>query len=74
MIRFKIVGRSGGKEMMRLKACPRCRGDLMIEQEHHNWSEYCLQCGYQRELPTEVEMAKRRAKILPGGKNMSLIS
>ena len=46
--------------MMRLKSCPRCSGDLIIEQEHNNRSEHCLQCGYQRELRTEVEMNKRQ--------------
>ncbi len=36
--------------MLRLKACPKCNGDLIINQERHYSSEHCLQCGYEREL------------------------
>ena len=36
--------------MWKLKACPRCRGDVFIDRELDSWYEQCLQCGYQREL------------------------
>ena len=29
-----------------LKGCPRCHGDLLIEDEEQN----CIQCGYLRDL------------------------
>jgi len=38
--------------MWKLKACPRCEGDVFIDKnkEHDIWYEQCLQSGYQREL------------------------
>jgi Zn ribbon nucleic-acid-binding protein len=35
--------------MWKLKACPRCKGDLIINRERHLRWEECLQCGYQKE-------------------------
>lgn len=34
----------------KLKGCPRCKGDLLVERVQGNWDEYCLQCGYRRDL------------------------
>jgi ribosomal protein S27AE len=31
-----------------LKSCPRCAGDLFIEQEKNGWDEACLACGYRK--------------------------
>ena len=36
--------------MWKLKACPRCEGDVFIDRGLDTWYEQCLQCGYQREL------------------------
>ena len=36
--------------MWKLKACPRCRGDVFIARGLDTWYEQCLQCGYQHEL------------------------
>jgi len=36
--------------MLRLKSCPRCRGDVIIDRDSYGWYEQCLQCGHQREL------------------------
>ena len=41
---------------MRLKSCPRCRGDIVIDRDQHGWYEQCLQCGYQRDLKKIIEM------------------
>ena len=40
--------------MVRLKSCPRCRGDLVIQREHNIQSAYCLQCGYQNDLQINI--------------------
>ncbi len=34
-----------------LKGCPRCHGDLVLEQDR--WSQYhvCIQCVHTHELP-----------------------
>ncbi|OGO40303.1 MAG: hypothetical protein A2147_02795 [Chloroflexi bacterium RBG_16_57_8] len=34
----------------KLKGCPRCKGDLLVERLEGKWDEYCLQCGYRRDL------------------------
>lgn len=34
----------------KLKGCPRCKGDLLVERAGDKWDEYCLQCGYRRDL------------------------
>jgi len=36
--------------MLLLKACPRCRGDLIVEPDHHGPIVDCLQCGYLGDL------------------------
>jgi len=34
----------------RLKSCPRCGGDLLIERDLDFWYEQCLQCSHKTEL------------------------
>jgi DNA-directed RNA polymerase subunit M/transcription elongation factor TFIIS len=36
--------------MWSLKKCPRCRGDLYIDENEDKWCKKCLQCGYEQEL------------------------
>jgi hypothetical protein len=36
--------------MWKIKACPRCNGDLYMEKEIDGWYESCLQCGHRREM------------------------
>ncbi len=33
-----------------LKSCPKCHGDLCLEQDHYGSFQTCLQCGYLKEL------------------------
>ena len=41
---------------MRLKSCPKCKtGAVGIDRDHYGWYEYCLQCGYVRDLIGMVE-------------------
>jgi hypothetical protein len=35
--------------MMKLKGCPRCGGDLFVNENRDGWSEQCLQCGYEKD-------------------------
>jgi DNA-directed RNA polymerase subunit M/transcription elongation factor TFIIS len=32
----------------KLKSCPRCTGDIFIEDEKNGWDEACLACGYRK--------------------------
>jgi len=36
--------------MWGFKKCPRCRGDIFIDEDTERCYEKCLQCGYEREL------------------------
>jgi DNA-directed RNA polymerase subunit M/transcription elongation factor TFIIS len=36
--------------MWNMKKCPRCRGDVYIDEDLGACYEKCLQCGYEREL------------------------
>ncbi len=38
------------KLAIRLKACPRCHGDLIPEGDPSGWDLTCLQCGYREPL------------------------
>lgn len=35
--------------MWKIKDCPRCKGDLLIDRRTDPWYEQCLQCGYRCE-------------------------
>ena len=42
--------------MWKLKGCPRCRGDLLIEKDlFYGWYEKCFQCAFSRDLKKLVE-------------------
>ncbi len=36
--------------MMKLKNCPRCRGDLYLSQDIYGKFYSCIQCGYLRDI------------------------
>ncbi len=59
--------------MWKLKACPRCGGDVFLDRGLDGWSVHCLQCGYERELAdiryfksgqVEKEPEKKREPVL----------
>lgn len=36
--------------MWNIKGCPKCGGDIFIDEDIDRCYEKCLQCGYEREL------------------------
>jgi ssDNA-binding Zn-finger/Zn-ribbon topoisomerase 1 len=46
--------------MLRLKACPRCNGDVVFERDNWGWYEQCIQCGYLRDLQNELEVKQQQ--------------
>jgi len=36
--------------MWNFKGCPKCRGDIFVDEDLDRSYEKCLQCGYEREL------------------------
>ena len=48
--------------MLRLRSCPRCKtGDVGVDRDEHGWYEYCIQCGYVRDLVGIVELEPKPA-------------
>ncbi|MFC1944364.1 hypothetical protein ACFLX5_02565 [Chloroflexota bacterium] len=45
--------------MLKLKGCPRCEGDLFLEEDFDGWYEECLQCGYLHDLEDMEEFLER---------------
>jgi len=64
--------------MLKLKGCPRCKeGDIAFDRDQYGWYEYCIQCGYMRDLIGMVELGQqawgrkkrqRKVKTLSKGK------
>ena len=46
--------------MIKLKACPKCHGDLSLERDRYGSYLSCLQCGYLKELPEIGRLEKSR--------------
>jgi len=44
---------------LRLKSCPRCRGDLALEVDQWGLYEECIQCGYLHDLQNVVEVKRQ---------------
>ena len=34
----------------KLRSCPRCKGDMFIEEGLDGWYQQCLQCSYRQDL------------------------
>ncbi len=53
----------------RLKACPRCSGDVFIDRDMDGWFEQCLQCSFRRGLKELNEF--RKTAVAVGDKNIN---
>ena len=48
----------------KLKSCPRCGGDLLIEKDLlYGWNEKCFQCSFSRDLKELVNTEKKSDSI-----------
>ena len=57
--------------MWRLRSCPKCGGDIFVDQDMNGWYEQCLQCGYLHDLRPMLEVkglppVRRRVPVLAG--------
>ncbi len=43
------------------RACPKCHGDIALEQDIYGWYVQCVQCGYLKEVPKVVKPAAETA-------------
>ncbi len=55
-----ITGSGGDVTVWDFKKCPRCKGDIYIDEDAGVCYEKCLQCGYEREL-ARVTVATKKA-------------
>ena len=61
--------------MLRPKSCPRCKtGDVGVDRDHHGWYEYCIQCGYLRDLVGVVEVETKPSGQASGRRRGSRVS
>jgi hypothetical protein len=58
--------------MVWLKACPRCQGDLFLEQDHYGKFKTCLQCGYARDLAESVSPTAEPPRAATGAEGARL--
>ena len=53
-----------------IKRCPKCRGNVYLDEDQHGWFEHCLQCGYTSDLQGVLDLKAREAlkkgQALPG--------
>ena len=47
---------------LKLKSCPRCKGDVVVELDQFGWYEECIQCGYLHDLQNVVEVKQQAAQ------------
>lgn len=47
------------------KSCPRCSGDLCLEQDHYGKFKTCLQCGYLKEIKDRSGNPLPAAAVMP---------
>jgi len=48
--------------MWKFKSCPRCGGDIYLDQDERRWYEHCLRCGNLFELKSIAEFKEHRMK------------
>lgn len=36
--------------MLRMKSCPKCKGDVVVDRDQYGWYEQCIQCGFMADL------------------------
>ena len=44
-----------------LRACPKCHGDLVLEQDYYGVAQTCIQCGFSREMTMQPKSSRRLA-------------
>jgi len=47
---------------LKLKGCPRCKGDVVVELDQFGWYEECIQCGYLHDMQNVVEVKQQVAQ------------
>ena len=64
----------GGRMMIKLKACPKCHGDLYLQKDQYGRYMNCLQCGYLLELleePSEFSLSEGSRRTPAGAEQLA---
>ena len=48
--------------MLKLKSCPKCHGDVVVDRDQWGWYEQCIQCGYLHDLQNMIEVRQRQTR------------
>ena len=49
-------------EGFKYHSCPRCqKGDVAVDRDYYGWYEYCVQCGYSKDLDSISAPFERHA-------------
>ena len=59
------------RKYLRLKGCPKCGGDILVDRAYEDYNESCIQCGYvsyyepgkEHIVPPPPEKKKRRRRV-----------
>jgi DNA-directed RNA polymerase subunit M/transcription elongation factor TFIIS len=63
------INMSGGIDWMwKFKGCPRCHGDVFVDEDIDKTYVKCLQCGYEREMNKTVARDYSRRKEKAGSR------
>jgi ribosomal protein S27AE len=63
-VRPSVHGREDIMGKLKKEGCPRCKkGVIALEKDWYGWYEYCLQCGYERDLPDLPKFNKVAVKV-----------
>ncbi len=57
--------------MLLLRACPKCKGDVVRETDHYGSYMQCVQCGYLRDI---AEPAKPRLAVVEAEERDALMA
>ena len=50
--------------MFLLKACPKCRGDVLVDRDWYGPYAKCLQCGLMKDLPQDSDSVMSKPEIV----------
>lgn len=42
-----------------IRVCPRCKGNMLLDNDLYGWYEQCLQCSYLRDLGAKVRVKEQ---------------
>ena len=54
--------------MVLLKGCPRCRGDLRVNEDTYGEYKQCVQCGYIEDMEPVAERTLSPTAVISGKK------